>query len=204
MFPALLSVALASDPGTPHPTPPRLTPITSAPAAVTLTAAEKGKLAQGGVVQRQSRGSDGGSGVAVQYIFAPADAVWDAILDYDRYPDRVDNVVSCSVYRRSGSDWYVDMQSSVLGFRFGLYTVNHIHRQQGYMAWELDYTRTSDVGDMIGYWRVEAVQTDPPITRLDYSTEMLISGVPDALVRYLTSKSLTSGTAWVKQVAEGG
>jgi hypothetical protein len=203
MLPALLSVAaLASDPSTPHPHQGELTPITSKPSPIALTAAEKGKLAQGAVVQRQSSGKDGGSGVAVQYIFATPDEVWDTILDYDRYADRVKNVASCSVYRRDGSDLYVDMQNSVFGIKFGLYTVNHVYRDQGYMTWELDYSRTSDVGDMIGYWLVAEVQTDPPITMLQYSTEMQLSGVPDVLVRYLTRESLVDGTAWVKKVAE--
>ena len=63
MLPALLSVAaLASDPSTPHPHQGELTPITSKPSPIALTAAEKGKLAQGAVVQRQSSGEDGGSG----------------------------------------------------------------------------------------------------------------------------------------------
>lgn len=199
---AFVSVALASDPSTPHPHQGQLTPIRSKPAALSLTAAEKADLAKGELVQRQSRKDDGGSGVAVLYISAPAETVWDVILDYDRYPDRVNNVTSCTVYQRTGSDWYVDMQNSVFGFKFGLYTVNHIYRDQGYMTWELDYSRTSDVEDMIGYWLVEELQTDPPLTMLQYSTEMKLSGVPDMLVRYLTRESLEDGTAWVKKAAE--
>ena len=204
MLSVLISVALASDPSSPHPHQGHLTPISGKPAAIALTDAEKGLLAQGQVVQRQSQGDAGGIGVAVQYIFAPPDAVWDAILGYDKYPDRVKNVASCSVYQRDGNNWYVDMQNSVFGIKFGLYTVNHIFRDQGYMTWELDYSRKSDVDDMTGYWLVEELQAEPPITRLQYSTEMMLSGVPDMLVRYLTRESLVDGTAWVKRVAEGG
>jgi len=202
MFTILLASAFASDPNSPHPHQGVLTPITQKPTLITLTPAEEADLADGDVVQRQTQGDEGGSGVAVQYVFAPIDTVWDTILDYDRYPDRVKNVASCTVYRQEGNDLYVDMQNSVFGIKFGLYTVNHIHRDQGYMSWELDYSRNSDIGDMIGYWLLEEVQTTPPITRLEYSTEIRVKGVPDMLVRYMTRQSLVDGTAWVKRVSE--
>ena len=202
MFSVFLASALAADPNTPHPHQGILTPIREKPALISLTPDEEAALTNGDVVQRQSQGDEGGSGVAVQYVFAPIDTVWDTILDYDQYPDRVKNVVSCTVYRQAGNDRYVDMQNSVFGIKFGLYTVNHIYRDQGYMSWELDYSRNSDIGDMIGYWRLDEIQTSPPITRLEYSTEIRVKGVPDMLVRYMTRQSLVDGTAWVKRYSE--
>ena len=53
------------------------------------------------------------------------------------------------VYKEQGDDLYVDMQSSVLS-KFGQYTRNSIHKDQGYMSWTLDYRRLSDVDDMVG------------------------------------------------------
>ena len=89
----------------------------------------------------------------------------------------------------SGDQLYVDMQMSVVGIKKGIYTINTVKRDEGWMAWTLDYSRKSDVQDMIGYWRVEQVSSNPPRTRLDYSTQMKARGVPNWLVKLLTKKS---------------
>ena len=124
------------------------------------------------------------------------------ILDYDRYVDRVNNVESCSVYKRDGDVLWVDMQTGVMGFDYNVYTVNSVHRDEGWMAWTLDYSRLSDVYDMVGHWRVEAVQANPPVSRLDYSTRIRIRGVPNFVLNALTRDSLEEGTAWVKKYSE--
>jgi hypothetical protein len=72
----------------------------------------------------------------------------------------------------------------------------------GYMSWTLDRKRTSDVKDMIGYWLVSEIDGQPNRTRLEYSTELVVGGVPDFIVNMLTKDSLIDGTAWVKLRAE--
>ena len=57
-----------------------------------------------------------------------------------------------------------------------------------------DYSRLSDADDLIGYWRVEQIQDSPPLTRVDYATDMKLSGVPDFLASYLTKDALINGT----------
>lgn len=197
----LLPVALAASPTEPHPQK-LLSPIGSKPAAVPLSAEDEATLSAGEPVVKSSRHSGGGTGKAVQYVHAPANVVWDVILDYGKYPARVKNVVGCTVYEKQGDVWYVDMQSSIVGFKTVIYSKNDIHRDQGWMAWSLDYRRTSDVKDLVGYWRVEQVQDDPPLTRLDHATEIAMTGVPGFVVKYLTHQSLVDGTAWVKANAE--
>jgi ribosome-associated toxin RatA of RatAB toxin-antitoxin module len=201
MIPLLAAAALAASPTEPHPQRV-LAPITSKPAAMALTAADEALLAQEQPVVRSSRHDAGGKGQAVQYVHAPANIVWDVILDYPRYPARVKNVVSCEVYEKQGDHWFLDMQSSIVGFKTVIYSDNAIHRDQGWMAWSLDYRRTSDVKDLVGYWRVEQLQDDPPLTRLDHATEIAMTGVPGFVVKYLTHQSLVDGTAWVKANAE--
>lgn len=202
LVPALVSaVALAGDPATPHPQR-LLPPITSAPAPLALTPAELRAVEGNEPIVRSQKHEGGGAGQAVQYVNAPASAVWDVILDYDRYPSRVKNVVSCSVYERSGSTLLVDMQSSIMGFKTVIYSRNDVHRDAGWMAWSLDYRRTSDVKDLTGYWRVEQIRADPPLTRVDHASNLAISGVPGFVVSYLTRQSLVDGTAWVKEAAE--
>lgn len=199
---ALPLTASASDPDKPHPHEQVFSPITSAPEAATLSVEEQGTLDQGEVVLQQQQGEDAGWGLAVQYIEAPPDVVWDTILGYDSYPDRVDNVRSTEIYKRQGPSFWLDMQCSTAGIKYGLYTINHVHKDAGWMAWDLDRERKSDVFDMIGYWRVEQVRADPPRTRLDYFTQMKIRGVPKFLMRHLTGGALEDGTAWVKEYSE--
>ena len=201
-FLLLAAPAFASDPGVPHPNQGLLDPIVQSPAALSLNSDEAEQVEDGRTVQRYVRGEEDGWGVAVNLVEASAEVVWDTILAYDRYPDWVDNVTDCTVYKRSGDDLYVDMQMSVMGMKKGMYTINTVKRSEGWMAWTLDYSRKSDVQDMVGYWRVEQISSNPPITRLDYSTQMKARGVPGWLVNLLTKKSLKDGTRWVKERAE--
>ena len=199
---ALCAAALAASPTEPHPQRV-LKQITSKPAAMSLSAADTATLTKGDPVVRSSKHDAGGRGQAVQYVNAPASVVWEVILDYDRYPQRVNNVESASVYKRSGADLYVDMQSSILGKGIVIYSRNPVRKDQGWMAWGLDYDRTSDVKDLTGYWLVEQVSDSPPVTRLDHATELAVSQkLPGFVVNYLTRQSLIDGTAWVKEHAE--
>ncbi len=186
----------------PHPHPAILKPIQETPKRIALRDTELQKLEEGKTVLRQTKSKSAGAGVAIQLVSASPKNIWDTILNYERYPDWVNNVDSCKVYKKEKGQLYVEMKSSVLWFDSAIFTINTIRKDQGYMSWVLDRKRTSDVKDMVGYWRIETIQVDPPLSRLEYSTELVISGVPDFLVSYLTEDSLTDGTAWVKREAE--
>ena len=194
--------AHAGDPNSPHPHQGKLTPWTSAPAAVNLTASEMTKLEAGERVERHHKTDSGGSGVAVQYIEATPETIWRTILSYNRYKDWVKNVDSCEIYKKEGKDLYVDMKISVFGFSSGIYTKNTVDREQGYMSWTLDYDRKSDVDDLVGYWRIESVEGWPTWSRLEYATKMRVAGVPGFIVNYMTKDALAEGTAWVKKRSE--
>ena len=201
MLLALLTVSVlhAADPA---PAGDRLPPYTRKPAAMKLTAEDLTELEQDKPVVRSSTGDGGGTGAAVQYVRAPADTVWDVILNYDMYPERVKAVVSADIYRQEGDVLFIDMKSKILGMTNVIYSRNVVRRSEGWMAWTLDYSKESAVQDLIGYWRVEQLRAEPPLTRLDHSTTMQVSGVPTFVVNYLTKQALLEGTGWVKQVSE--
>ena len=198
----LSTAAHASDPDKPPPHQGKLTPWSGAPPKVTLTAGELQRLDAGERIERHTTSDDGGSGIAVQYIEASPQTIWRTILSYSRYKDWVKNVDSCTVYKQAGDELYVDMQISVVGFSSGIYTRNTVRKAQGYMTWTLDYSRKSDVDDLIGYWRVTALEEWPGWSKLEYSTQMRMSGVPGFIVRYMTRDALAEGTAWVKLRSE--
>ena len=198
------SVLWAYDPNTPHPHRGKIKPMERAPEAVVLSKEQKKLLeADHPVFLRvKEQGSQRGRGVAVQYIHASTNDVWDTILNYPKYTDWVENVTVCSVYKKEKNIWYTELISEVMYISFGVYTQNHIFRDQGYMYWILDYDRLSDADDLFGYWRVEELQSDPPLTRVDHSTEVVLGGVPDFILEYLSEDALVNGTKWVKREAE--
>ena len=179
-----------------------ITPISSAPDAVRLTDEERKILASGKHVERHTKSETGGSGVAIQYIKASPADIWATILSYHRYKSWVKNVVHCAVYNKEGNDLYVDMQTSILGFKSRIFTKNTVRKDLGYMAWTLDYSRKSDVNDLVGYWRVEPVADLPGTTKLEHSNSVMIKGLPGFLVTYMTRDALSEGTSWVKREAE--
>ena len=198
-----LANSFAFDPLSPHPHTGKVIPMKKAPEAVFLSRAQQQSLSAGKPIFMRVRTDDTqGKGVAVQYIQAPPEVVWNTILNYPKYPQWVENVKSCTVYQKNGESWYTSLISEVMFVEFGIYIHNRIRKEEGYMFWTLDYRRRSDADDLLGYWRLEQVQSDPPITRVDYSTELIIAGVPDFIVDYLSQDALINGTSWVKREAE--
>ena len=198
----LVAPVHAADLFTPHPHEQTLKPFTQKPDPVNLDEKEAAVLNQGESVLRQSEQNESGSGVAVQLISAPASLIWDTILRYDQYKDWVKNIDDCKVYRSMGDQIFVAMDLSFWWIHSKLYTVNTIYKNQGYMSWELDRSRTSDVIDLVGYWRIEEISKEPAVTRVEYATEMVVGRFPDFIVNFLTRDSLTNGTAWVKERSE--
>ena len=143
-FSLLASSAWAKDEK--HPYGPLLLPITEKPKPTALTPEEEAKLKGNKVVLRQVETADGGYGVAIQDISASVETVWNTILAYDRYPDWVDNVANCTVYKSPKPNvLYVDMEISVMFVSSHLYTINTVNREAGYMTWILDRERKSSV-----------------------------------------------------------
>ena len=151
---ALITVASsahADDTLKPHPHKPLLTPITKAPKGLVLNDAELKTLEKDDPVLRQTKGKDGGVGVAIRLVKALPNHIWDTILNYKKYTDWVDNVDSCTVYKNENGKLYVDMRTSIMWIDNAVFTVNTIRKDEGYMTWVLDRNRTSDVQDMVGY-----------------------------------------------------
>jgi hypothetical protein len=186
----------------PHPFAPILQPIVSTPEKLTLSEKESQILLKGKPVVRQSTKGQAGSGIAVQDIDAPAEYVWKVILSHDRYGEWVSNIDRCHVYKKVGRLWYIDMLTSFLWFKSQLYMIHRIQRPMGYISWTLDRSRTSDLQDVTGYWRITPFPGDSSRTRLEYGSQLVAGNAPDFVIRFLTRDSLLDGTAWVKKQSE--
>lgn len=203
MLALLLSLALAADPNVPHEHTGKLTPYNSAPPTITLSADEQAKLTSGQVVVKQVQTGNGGRGVAVMEVQATPTTIWSKILSFQNYPQWVDHVDSCSVYKKESGHIYVDFKLSVMGVGTQYYINHTLNQSAGYMTWRLDYSRLSDFDDVVGFWRVTPVDADT--TRIEYSVDIQFKGwVPGFIQEMISEKGLTSATSWVKEQSEKG
>lgn len=200
----LTTLAFAADPNTPHPHQGIVRGYAGAPPAVTLSAEESATLASGEMVLKQVRSDKGGRGVAFMDIRATPATVWSRIVNYAMYPTWVDNVAACEVYKREGSNIYARFLLDPMGMKIE-YFVKHVYNPTaGWLTWTLDYSRSSDLDDSVGYWRVTPVSAQPPLSRLEYSVDIRFSGwVPQFAQDALSKKGLSTAVTWVKKQSEG-
>lgn len=173
------------------------------PKPVQLTAADTATLAKGDRVMKQVQQKDGGRGVAIFRVNAPAQTVWSVISNFAKYPDWVEGVDRTNVYKRVGNDIYVEFEISAMGFSYIYYIKHHYPIEKGYGTWTLDYSRDSDLDDSVGYWIVTPVPGNPAQTQVEYSVDVRLKGwVPGFIKTLLVNKGLKQATVWVKEQAE--
>lgn len=207
----LANPAFAADASKPHPHQGSIPKFTSAPTPLPLSAADTAALVAGKPVYKQQRyaSGDGGRGVAIFDVHATEATVWGTILDFGAYPKMVDKVEQCGTYERVGNEIYVRFKLSVLGVE---YFIHHSYRPEaGYLTWQLDYRRTSDLDDSVGYWLVHPATGHDGYTRVEYTVDLRASGwVPDFVQKMLMERGVEDATTWLKkssearQAAQGG
>ncbi|NOY27211.1 MAG: hypothetical protein GXP62_15185 [Oligoflexia bacterium] len=169
-----------------------------------LSAAEQAQLVAGKAVRKQVKYQGGGRGVSVMDVHGSSEQVWAVIDDFSSYPDWIDDLDECEVYGRTEHQVLVRFKLRVLG-RDVEYFIDHNRRPDlGYMTWQLDYSRDSDIDDSTGYWLVYAAPGHPGYTRVEYSVDLRVKGwVPAFVEDMLANKGLDKATSWVKVQVEG-
>ncbi|TNE90087.1 MAG: hypothetical protein EP330_09675 [Deltaproteobacteria bacterium] len=201
----LSTQALAADPNEAHPHTGIVAPYGDNPGKPDLSEEELATLAEGGLVKKQYQMDGGGRGMAIQDIHATPDVIWSKITAYAKYPEYVDEVSECEVYDKAGD--HIKARFVLNAFLMTIeYYVDHTYKpDQGFMTWTLDYTRSSDLDDSVGYWRVEPHPTKEGWSRLYYSVDVRVSGwVPKAIETLVVKKGLVKATEWVKRESEKG
>ncbi|MBM4390350.1 MAG: SRPBCC family protein [Deltaproteobacteria bacterium] len=203
MLVATLALALAGDATKPHEHTGIVSAYKGAPPAVTLSSGDIARIEAGEVVLKQQQVGSGGRGIAIFDIAATPSKIWSRIVDYSAYPRMVDKVAECGNYKVSGSEIYTRFLLAVMGFDVE-YFIHHTYRpDQGYLTWTLDYSRQSDLDDSVGYWRVTALESSPPQSRLEYSVDIRFKGyIPGFVQDMISKKGLTDAATWVKRESE--
>lgn len=199
-----LAPARASSTTEPHPHQ-GVAPKFSVPRRTTdLTDAEVQALLAGDSVRRQVRYDSGGRGISIMDVQGTPAQVWAVIDDYASYPAWVDMLQETEVYGRSGTEVLVRFKLKVMG-REVEYFIDHERRvDQGYVTWQLDYTRLSDIDDSTGYWLVYDAPDRPGYTRVEYTVDLRLKGwIPGFVEDMLANQGLEKATGWVKLQVEG-
>jgi uncharacterized membrane protein len=194
--------AMAADADSPHPHQGVAVKFAS-PAPTPLSEAEEIQLAAGEAVRKQVRSATGGRGIAIMDVHASVDRIWAVIQDFGSYPNWIDNLKSTSVYGNQAGHILVEFQLSVMGMGVTYYIDHSVYKDKGYMTWQLDYTRESDIDDSTGYWLTYPVPGKPGFTRVEYTVDLRLKGwVPGIVENMLAKKGLVLATSWVKQQSE--
>lgn len=204
---AVAPLASAADPDAPHPHQGVLPAYAGAPKRPALTAEDLAVLARGDIVMKQEQTATGndaaGRGTAVLDVHADPDTIWSRITDYPSYPDVVDHVKSTRVYERSGDHVKVEfvIGAPLINIR---YFIDHTWRPaEGWMTWRLDYTRTSDFDDTVGFWWVEPLADKPGWSRIYYSASVKARGwVPPPIEKAFANIGLKTSVSWLKRESE--
>lgn len=193
----------AANPDIPHRNQGLIKPYDGAPPEVDLSSDESAKVHSGQAIYKQFEYDGGGRAVAVFRVNASAKKVWHVISDFSKFVGRVEKVEKAEVYKREGDKIYVAFTLN-LGLFGGTWTYyiehNYPMDKEGWGTWKLDYSRSSDLDDSVGFWRVN--QISPTESIVTYSVEIRVGGVLGFLRNIIVDKGLQEATQWVKVYAE--
>lgn len=155
-------------------------------------------------------GEQGGKAICVQDIAAPSSAVWNQILDLDRYKGKVSKVGECKNYvvKANKEDGTVQIKTKMVlnvlpGYSFENYYDHKYHPNRNSITWSLDYEKTSDFDDVAGHWHVQPHPSKPGNTRVFYACDLKFKrAMPKPIMSILSKAALKKATSWVKKESE--
>lgn len=195
--------ALAADATKPHDHKGVLKPYPEKFEPVSLSEAEKKEVASGKPVFKKTEGDTGGRGIAIFQVNASPDVVWGVLKSFESYPKWIKNVDEIEVYRKQGENIDVRFKISAVGMSVEYFIAHQFREANKYATWTLDYGRQSDLGDSVGFWKVDPVEGNPDASLVTYSVDIqLKSWLPGFVRRILVDNGLKDATSWVKKVSE--
>jgi len=138
---------------------------------------------------------------AIKEVDAPADIVFDQIVDVSSYQDKIDGVIGTEVYSDKRSIGGTRTFCALYRVRFAtLVAQSYVqHEYEPFskcMTFHLDYSRKSDVSDQVGYWWVESLKGDR--SRVFYSAMATVPvWVPKLAHGAILDLAAKRSTGWV-------
>ena len=136
---------------------------------------------------------------SVQLVHAPVNAIWETLTTLTNYPKFVGGISRVEPYSKrrtlTGGQLFCAHYTLCVGPLYKVkYFVEHRHEPlQNSMVWQLDYSRSSDVYDSVGYWHVEPLDAERCIV---YYTQdsLLPSWIPMPLKKSFTNAAMRACT----------
>lgn len=148
--------------------------------------------------QTEGRASEG---FAVQVVQAPAEHIWQSILDWDEWPRMVDDVCETEVYETHGDHIKVKVTLGIGPLRIKTHVHHELDRAAGRLTWKLDPDKKSDLLGNRGFWAVVPA-TDTSST-VYYSVSICThKWAPGWLNRHIEREGFPRALSWLKEEAE--
>jgi len=133
------------------------------------------------------------------YVSTPPTVVWDVLMDLPNYPKFIAGISHVAPYRKKRTLTGGQLVSARYTvripplFKVVYFLDHHYEPLQKSMVWHLDYDRTSDVFDSVGYWHVDAFGSGSIV----YYTQdsLLPSWIPRSVRKTFTKAAMSAATA---------
>lgn len=160
------------------------------------------ELESGAMLQKfHTVGKEGNEGLAAQIIEAPAEHVWQSLLDWDEWPRMVDDVCAADVYETDGDHVKVKVTLGIGILRIRTHVDHVIDRDAQTMTWSLDPSKKSDLHRNRGFWMIEP--RTPTSCIVYYSVAIQThKWAPAFLDRYIAREGFPRALGWLKREAE--
>jgi hypothetical protein len=177
-----------------------------------LTIDQERRLQAGERIQEQSKMGREGSGHVVFDIPAPAEQVWNCLLDFERYPETIGTVRSMRFLsdpqpaRHYGTPSVTRALFVLSKFKLNIAAIHAYqpnHPSGHYMEFSLDPSCTNAVLQHAkGIWYTQELQPARR-TRVWLMCELRVSGLlPTFIVDYAARRAMPRATSWLRPVVE--
>jgi ribosome-associated toxin RatA of RatAB toxin-antitoxin module len=137
------------------------------------------------------------TGYTILDVKGNIDDVFEDIINFDKYPDRISKVDKAKIYEVNNN--IVKVQLTFAGFLLTLnnYFEHKIDKQKHIMTWHIDKDKKSQLLDISnGKWKLQKISKNK--IRVFYKNEILVkSWIPNILVNYMLKSSAIDATKWL-------
>lgn len=177
------------------------------PQPTVLTPQQQNDLAQTGLAKGLQQEDNKGEAWLVLDLPVEPRRLWPVILDFERYPDRVDSMRSAQVVKQSASEdrrlIWTDYELARFWVSLKYRLVHEYWPAKSYMRWTLDSDYANELNRVEGYWNLRPHPVKPGWSRVFYGARLTaFDWLPDWIQELLAQEGLDTTGRWLKEAAE--